>query len=175
MGGKLKEDLTGKIFCFWTVLHYVGSEKWKCRCKCGVVRNVWRASLIRNQSKSCGCFKSPDDYSYIERTKKRLMNSMEINNKNCWCWTKDKNNRGYGQTTFRKKTGQRSHRISWLVWKGEIPEGLLVLHKCDNPSCINPDHLFLGTHEDNMIDMKVKGRACKGEDSHLHKKNRKKL
>ena len=58
--------------------------------------------------------------------------------------------------------------------KGEIPSSLFVLHNCDNRKCINPEHLFLGTNEENMLDMKLKGRACQGTDSHLHKTRRNK-
>ncbi|MCK5602937.1 HNH endonuclease [Candidatus Pacearchaeota archaeon] len=56
----------------------------------------------------------------------------------------------------------RAHRVSWLIHKGSIPDELLILHKCDIPSCVNPNHLFLGTHADNLRDRDVKGRAASG-------------
>jgi len=64
---------------------------------------------------------------------------------------------GYGRVNFN---GQRfvAHRLAWELTNGPIPEGLFVLHKCDNPPCINPDHLFLGTNKDNTQDMLAKGR-----------------
>ena len=65
---------------------------------------------------------------------------------------------GYGQLTMKGKS-YSAHRLSWSIENGDIPTGLCVLHKCDNRKCINPDHLFIGTHKDNSIDMSNKGRG----------------
>ncbi len=88
----------------------------------------------------------------------------------CWEWTASRNRNGYGN--FRSRTffpGELlAHRISWLIHKGDIPAGLQVLHNCDNPCCVRPDHLFLGTMVDNMKDMAAKGRhATKRGTEHL--------
>ena len=75
--------------------------------------------------------------------------------------TTPKGTRGYGSMNFRKKAW-KVHRIAWVLRYGEIPDGLSVLHKCDNRRCCNPEHLFLGTNRDNVHDMISKGR-----DRHL--------
>lgn len=77
----------------------------------------------------------------------------------CWKWLGMINQNRYGVSG----RGKLAHRASWEMFKYPIPKGLFVLHKCDNPACVNPDHLFLGTHQDNMRDMVSKGRQAKGE------------
>lgn len=76
----------------------------------------------------------------------------------CWLWTKTKFSNGYGKISY-KKTHIGAHRASWIAFRGEIPKGMFVLHSCDVRGCVNPDHLFLGSHKDNMEDMRNKGRA----------------
>jgi hypothetical protein len=82
----------------------------------------------------------------------------------CWEWTGCCNHDGYGKIKDSGKT-VTSHRVSWELHNGPIPEGVLVLHKCDNPKCIRPDHLFLGTDKSNAEDKVAKGRqgTLKGE------------
>lgn len=82
----------------------------------------------------------------------------------CWLWTGCLLGGGYGGFRVKAKT-VRAHRQSWILTHGEIPDGLYVLHKCDNRKCVNPDHLFLGTQQDNMDDMTLKGRQAKGESN----------
>lgn len=80
----------------------------------------------------------------------------------CWLWTAYKKKGGYG--TFNVEgTMITAHRFSWQIHFGGIPEGMNVLHKCDTPACIRPEHLFLGTQQDNIDDMVEKGRQQKGE------------
>lgn len=90
----------------------------------------------------------------------------------CWLWTASTHEFGYGVIGCPDRPGRtlRAHRVSWEWAHGEIPKGLLVLHKCDVPACVNPDHLFLGTHKDNSDDKVSKGRQAKigngrGEES----------
>ncbi len=80
----------------------------------------------------------------------------------CWNWIGSKNDAGYGKLWFTSKFWL-AHRFSYTIHCGEIPAGLLVCHHCDNPSCVNPEHLFLGTQKDNMIDCGSKGRIRVGD------------
>lgn len=83
----------------------------------------------------------------------------------CWEWAGDRDRDGYGR--FSK--GQRAHRYSWVLHFAPIPKGLCVLHRCDNPSCVRPEHLFLGTNADNTADKVAKGRAQRGEQHGMAK------
>lgn len=88
----------------------------------------------------------------------RLLAAVEFDvNGGCWLWSNAPNAYGYGQV---KVDGRflMAHRLSYEHHKGPVPDGLLVLHKCDVRSCVNPDHLFVGTHQDNAIDAVKKGR-----------------
>ena len=77
----------------------------------------------------------------------------------CWIWIGGKKNKlGYGTIYVRKGETDEAHRVAYRNMVEPIPDGMCVCHKCDNPSCVNPDHLFLGTHQDNMKDMYRKGR-----------------
>src|SRR5687767_4720826 len=76
----------------------------------------------------------------------------------CWLWTASRNAKGYGQIMYQRRP-IHAHRVSWQLANGPIPDGLCVLHRCDNPQCVNPGHLFLGTIVDNNRDMFAKGRA----------------
>jgi hypothetical protein len=77
----------------------------------------------------------------------------------CWEWPGTRNWYGYGQLQIDGRT-LRAHRVSWERHVGPIPPGLFVLHRCDNPPCVRPDHLFLGTQADNMADKMRKGREA---------------
>src|SRR5690606_8870409 len=81
-------------------------------------------------------------------------------NSGCWLWVGALTG-NYGQLKYKGRHGGNilAHRASYEIYKGPFNKGLDVLHKCDNPSCVNPDHLFLGDHSDNMLDMSTKIRA----------------
>lgn len=80
----------------------------------------------------------------------------------CWIWVSKRRPDGYGLFCFGRDQ-QRAHVVSWVDSFGPIPEGLCVLHQCDNPPCVRPDHLFLGTRGDNAADCVAKGRCPVGE------------
>ena len=83
----------------------------------------------------------------------------------CWTWQGCLDRRGYGQIARGGKFGGnvKAHRLSYRIAHGDLPESAHVLHRCDNPACVRPDHLFLGTHTDNMRDMWAKNRGrCDG-------------
>ena len=81
---------------------------------------------------------------FWERTDKRKENE-------CWPWTGSRTPQGYGHWR-----DMGAHRLSFTLFLGQIPPGLLVCHRCNNPICVNPKHLYLGTHEDNASDLKIK-------------------
>lgn len=76
----------------------------------------------------------------------------------CWEWIGKKQSDGYGEFRALGKVYFRAHRFSWILFYGNIPDGVLVCHKCDNRGCVNPNHLFLGSRLDNTMDMDNKGR-----------------
>lgn len=95
----------------------------------------------------------------IIRGKEILENNSMLRESGCIEYTGIKFPSGYGRVQFKKKTWY-AHRLSYTLYKGEITKGLHVCHKCDNPCCINPEHLFLGTVKDNMQDRDAKGRGA---------------
>ncbi len=87
----------------------------------------------------------------------------------CWEWMGSRHYKGYGEIALSHKGKTKSHRVAWALTNGEIPEGMVVCHSCDNPPCCNPDHLFLGTHKTNKHDSQEKGRHAFGERSGMAK------
>ena len=84
-------------------------------------------------------------------------NGLLVNGE-CHEWQRKRNKSNYGLFKYENQWSL-AHRVSYILSRGDIPEGLFVCHSCDNPPCVNPDHLWLGTHQDNMDDMVKKGRS----------------
>ncbi len=165
-------DLTGKKFERWTVLYQVENNKnnltcWMCRCDCGTASIIPGKWLKQGRTK--GCYKQCTRTKPVYEVFFRHINKTE----NCWLWTGCIGKWGYGNFRLINKT-VLAHRLSWMLHNGEIPNEMFVCHSCDNPACVNPDHLWIGTHQDNIDDMMEKGRyvsGTKGKTWKIRKQN----
>lgn len=115
------------------------------------------------------------DRSWLERQRNyhstiRKFWSFVQKTDECWLWTGTLNDKGYGKIVSSGNGVEirRAHQLSWLIHGGEIAPGMFVCHKCDNPRCVRPDHLFIGTTQDNTRDRHAKGRTAKGEQQGSH-------
>src|SRR3990167_428745 len=110
-----------------------------------------------------------------KETIKRFLAKVKIG-QGCWEWQASMRNKGYGAFVWKDGNGLeiqgRAHRFSYELLVGNIPKGLCVLHRCDNPKCVRPDHLFLGTICDNNHDMCQKGRHVSGGTYNIGKYKR---
>jgi hypothetical protein len=93
--------------------------------------------------------------------KSRILRYVKMTD-SCWLWRAYTDKKGYGRCRLNNRNGVKSHRAVYEILVGPIPDGLCVLHKCDVRNCVNPEHLFLGTHLDNAQDRDSKGRCRAG-------------
>lgn len=120
-------------------------------CDCG--KRIW------NVSKRCSkCYWK----NSVQDPRERFFKYVEKTN-TCWNWTGARHKFGYGHFAMYGRQGT-THRFSWEFHYGKIPKGKFVLHTCDNPPCVNPKHLWLGTTQENTADKTMKGRQIRGED-----------
>lgn len=112
------------------------------------------------------CSKKCHGLSKIMSLEMRFWEKVDKKSKDeCWEWLGAKGGRGYNQGQIRDNNKLIiASRVSWQIHFGNIPDGLSVCHKCDNPPCVNPTHLFLGTHQDNMDDKVKRNRQMQGEN-----------
>ena len=95
----------------------------------------------------------------MDRREELFWKRVDKNGPNgCWLWLNELCGKMHGHTIYKGWRTQ-AHRVAWFLKNGVIPDGMCVLHKCDNGRCVNPDHLFLGTQQDNIADMR---RKCRG-------------
>lgn len=113
--------------------------------------------------------KSYRDRAFIEARVQRVVRVPELGE--CWDWTRARSSRRYGSLTVTangRPWALKAHRVAYEIFVGSIPSGMHVLHRCDNPPCCNPAHLFVGSHLDNMEDMARKGRVVCGRKTKHH-------
>jgi hypothetical protein len=151
-------QLTGKRFGQLRVLRfarmdYRGHSIWLCKCDCGTVKESPGRCLVSGGSTSCGCVSRRSSL-------RPLIGNFRIDDATgCWNWIGSKNTDGYA--IIQRRKGSRV--IASLYLGLDINDGKThALHRCDNPNCINPKHIFLGTHLQNMQDMARKGRGNSG-------------
>lgn len=157
----------------WVEEHGLQYPYGKCQCGCGqdapiAKRNEFRRGYVKGQ---------PIRFIHAHHT--RLQRTPPIDEHfwaqveilgpdECWEWQSGKSHKGYGHARFEEQTVV-AHRVAWILTHGHIPDGLHVLHKCDNPPCVNPNHLFLGTNADNVADKVAKKRQSRGTSNGIAK------
>lgn len=135
-----------------------------CECGCGKFTPVAKRTRIERGHIKGQPFKFIHGHNtrFQGTLQKRFEQYFEKTPDSCWIWKSSRDQNGYGTFNIDRKP-KKSSRVSYELYKGPIPEGRFVCHKCDNPPCVNPDHLFIGTRKDNMRDMTNKGRSAHGE------------
>lgn len=132
--------------------------KYFCECGCGEEINILKKYYH-------GKIPKRKRYHTYEAESVRFWKKVEKNDDDCWIWQGEKTTHGYGffRLEGRKNTRKRimAHRKAYMLTYGKFDDSLLVCHKCDNPPCVRPDHLFLGTDQDNNTDKMIKRRAAK--------------
>ena len=159
-------DMTGLRFGRLVVVGFSfkrrGRRYWSCRCDCGNTKDIRVDSLTVDATVSCGCLQKESTRGYMN-DKDRFMSKVK-KTESCWEWQGSTLSK-YGQFSVTNAEGShknvRAHRYSYELFVGKVGDNI-VCHDCDNPSCVNPDHLFLGSQKDNIEDKMKKNRQAKG-------------
>lgn len=126
---------------------------------------------VGTSAPSISCRKDPAMPAHPIPIEVRFWSKVEKTD-GCWEWKGRKLPKGYGKIGFKGKE-EYAHRVSWILHFGEIPRKIQVCHTCDNPSCVRPSHLFLGTNSDNQLDCEMKGRRNRPKDFQVGSSNNK--
>lgn len=175
------EKIIGKKFNMLLCKEYAGKLDGRRRyyifkCDCGKLVTLKGTIVKTEKQKSCGCLRKAKKSKFRKQHQRTSYFEKLLSRTNktptCWLYTGHKDSNGYGIIGDKNKS-LRAHRVSYIYYNNidNIPNGMFVCHTCDNPSCINPNHLFLGTPNDNVQDMMEKGRHVRGGKIHKGEKN----
>lgn len=143
-------------YCSRACRDQAARHKVTCTCvQCGQSFDKWPSALLRGEGRFCSV--TCKDAAATVAIELRFWANLD-KTVGCWTWKlARRGSHGYGVTKWQGRS-YATHRVAWELTHGPIPSGLLVCHRCDNPPCCRPDHLFLGTPTENMHDMIIKGR-----------------
>jgi hypothetical protein len=155
-------------FAPWVKVHGLLAPYGECQCGCG------QLATLSPQNNKTAMVRKGDPYRWVKGHHKHGLRKplaprfwAKVNKTDkCWEWTGCKTGAGYGQIRVEGKS-ILAHRISWEMHHGHILGNMFVLHHCDNPSCVRPDHLFVGSNVDNVQDMISKGRKVTFRGDHV--------
>jgi len=169
----IKKDLTGKKFGRLTALEIVGKKGtatvyfWKCLCDCGNYQDVNGQHLREGSVNHCNKCPNKSDETILQEAKERFFKSFDIKETGCWEWNALRNRQGYGCMYYTRSI--IASRFSYMIHKGPLEKYKYICHTCDNPCCVNPDHLYQGTPRDNVQDALKRLRHPCGQKSHYAK------